>query len=197
MPNDQINSVKYLMNCHNLESEVYLLYSTASKKLSRPELSCVLRALAQDSLKHAKVIEELFRPLVFISFENGKYDKNFNKLSSEIRKSTEYLNSTETIEDNEIPDLLKDLTKVEDTLLDYYCYFIDSEMLKVFANKLSTSTDMTRENLLFIMQAMKEDNIKHRNMLIESLFFFNKNKLKNKDLTPMVKFKNPDAWVQV
>jgi hypothetical protein len=55
---------------------------------------------------------------------------------------------------------------------------------------------MTRENLLFIMLALKEDNIKHRNMLIESLFFFNKNKLKNKDLTPMVKFKNPDAWVQ-
>jgi len=196
MPNDQTNSVKYLLNCHNLEGEVYLLYSTASKKLNRPELSCILRAIAQDSQKHAKIIEELFRPLVFINFESGKYDKTFTKLSAEIRKSTNNIDPIKTINDDEIPDLLKDLTKVEDTLLDFYCYFIDSEMLRAFANKLSTSTDMTRENLLFILQSMKEDNIKHRNMLIESLYFFNKSKLKNKDLTPMVKFQNPDAWVQ-
>ena len=196
MHNDQENAAKYLLNCHNIEAETYTLYSTVSKKINRPELTSILRAIAQDSQKHAKVIEELFKPFVFTNFENAKYDKNFNKLAKEIRKKSDSFRLIETINDEEIPDLLKDLTKIEDNLLDFYCQFIDSEMLKAFTDKMSTSTDMTRENLLFILQSIKEEQIKNRNMLIESLYFFNKNKLRNKDLTPIVRFKNPDAWVR-
>jgi hypothetical protein len=194
MPSKQTNSVKYLINCRNLEYATYSLYSTAVKKVNRTEISVILRAIGQDCFKHTKVIEELFKPLSLTSYESGKDDKNFNKISAEIRNYTTKLSLIDTVNDDELPDFLNDLSEIEDFMSDFYSYFINSQMLKQLANQLSTSTQITSENLLFILQSMKDDNQKHRKMLSESLYFFNKNKI-NRNTAPIVRFQNPDAWL--
>ena len=195
MTTKQTDAVKYLVNCRNLEYATYSLYSTVSKKLHRPEINCILRGIAQDCFKQTKVIEELFKPLSFASYESGKNDKNYNKLSSEIKKYTNNLVPIETFNDDELPNLLDDLTEIEDCLSDFYAYFIDSQMLKQFADQLSTVTDITTENLLFIIKILKNDKLRHRNMLVESLHFYNESKMRNRDTTPLVRFQNPDAWI--
>jgi rubrerythrin len=195
MPTKQTDAVKYLVNCRNLEYATYSLYSAVTKKLKRPEINCILRGIAQDCFKHTKIIEELFKPLSFASYESGKNDKNYNKLSSEIRKYTNNLTPIEVFNDDEMPDLLNDLTEIEDCLSDFYSYFIDSQMLKQFTDQLSTVTDITEENLLFILKILKIDKLKHRNMLVETLHFYKESKLRNRDTTPLVRFQNPDAWI--
>lgn len=196
MPIEKSASVKYLLNCYNLENEAFSLYSYITKRLLRPEIKCMLLTLSQDCTKHTKIIEELLKPLLLSNFEETKYEKNFNEISTEIRDFNANILKIPVIDDEMTPQLLNNLIKIEDCLFEFYSNFVDSKLLRLFADQISTFIETVPENLSYIIESLREDNQKHRNMLIETLYIFNKDKSKNKDTTPLVRFKNPDAWIQ-
>ena len=200
MKTTQIESVKYLSCCRILESEAYFLYAKLTTKLDRPEISSITLAIAYDGLKHSKVIQELFKPITDINKNLSQYlnqcNKDFREVWKEINKFSGDLSKIDTINDEALPDLLKGLANLEDCLYEIYTFFLDSRMLKQFADVLSGFSLVTPENLAFIIECLREDNHKHREMLIESSCFFNKSQLKNKEYpAPIVKYQNPDGWI--
>lgn len=99
------------------------------------------------------------------------------------------------MESENIDRLLKNLTTLEDYLYDLYANLIDSELLQSYSKGVLDGTVLTEENLGYILKTLKQDNLRHRRLLTDSLCFYKKNLLKNKDTSPTVEIQNPDAWM--
>jgi len=189
-------STRYLTCCKMLEGEVFRLYNNVIRKMNRPELSIIVVALAQDSLKHSKIIQELFKPITKTDLELEQCHGDIVKVCQEINNCLDALSSVEFISDDMLPDFLKDLANLEDCVYEIYSFFLESEMLENFVRGASYLMPITTENLTFIINLMMEDNLRHRDMLIEDVYFFKKNKLKNTEAkAPVVKYQNPDSWI--
>lgn len=191
-----IEATKYLYGCLTLEKEANLLYITVTKKLTSPQLSIVTTALAIDNQKHAAIIQQLLNP-VHTYLGPEELPKQFKKNLGEISKLLNTLTIEDTIEDEEINELLKTLTNLEDCLHDSYDNFIESKLSNDYAKVLSGVSDITSENLEYTLKLLKQDELKHREMLIESLYFHSKYLQRNQDTTPIVKYQNPNAWIQL
>lgn len=186
--------VEYLSYCIVLEEQMFSLYNIVAKKMCSPELSNIIVALAYDSLKHSKTMEELLKPAAKVSVDLNECEGTLVKAWNEIRNCLSGLSEIEFIRHEILPDFLKSLTNIEDTMSEIYSNFIKSKLVDNFA--FSNLVPATKENVTFIMNFMIEDNIKHRAMLIEAVYFFNKNKCKDEiNTAPVVRYRNPDSWI--
>jgi hypothetical protein len=188
-------ATKYLYGCLNLEKEVNRLYVVLAKKLPCPQMSIITTAIVYDGQKHIAVIKEALKPLLHMYFSPEEISKEFKKAVHEVTKLHDALIVEDNIEDEDISELVKTLTNIEDCLHDFYEHFRESKFIEDFTSALSGNSGLTTENLKYILQTLKHDNSQHREMLIDSLYFKRKNDLKNKDTTPIVRYQNPNAWV--
>ena len=187
-------ATKHLYGCLTLAEEINLLYFTATKKLPFP-LSIITTIIAYDNHKHAAVIKELLKPVLQTHLSLNELSMEFKKSICEISNLLNDINNKESIEHEDISNFLKSLTNIEDCHLNFYCDFIESKLIEDYTNAIPEASSLTIQNLKYILQTLKQDNLKHRDMLIESLYFHHKNEEKNKDYTPIVRFQNPNAWV--
>jgi hypothetical protein len=187
---------KYLYGCFAVEKEANLLYVTATRKLPSQQLSAITTALAYNHQKNAAVIQELLKPIVRLHLNSYKLSKEFKEGIGEISKLRNALDMRDNLEGEEINELLKNLTNVEDYLNDLYTELLESRLIENYSYTFSEVSASTRESIEYILQALKQDNLKHRDMLVESIFFNRKIQQRNEDTTPIVRYKNPDAWVQ-
>jgi hypothetical protein len=189
-------ATKYLYGCLTLEKEVNHLYVTATKKLPSPLLTIITTAIAYDYQKHVTIIQELLKP-IDSSINPDELPKEFKKSVNEIGKLIDALANEDNIDADEVRYLLKNLTDLEDGLHNFYANFVESKMLEDYSDALSEVSDLTDEYLSFILNAIMQENLGHREMLIEGLSFHSKNEQKNKDSTPAIRYQNPDAWVHL
>ena len=189
-------AAKYLYGCLTLEKEVNHLYITATKKVPSPLLTIITTAIAYDYQKQVTIIQELLKPLD-PSIDPDKLPKQFKKSMNEIGKLIDALANEENIDPDEVRDLLKNLTDIEDSLHNFYTNFIDSKMIEDYSDALLEVSDLTNQYLNFILNVIMQENVEHRKMLIEGLSFHSKNEQKDKDSTPLIRYQTPDAWVHL
>jgi hypothetical protein len=189
-------AAKYLYGCLTLEKEVNHLYITATKKLPSPLLTIITTAIAYDYQKHVTMIQELLKPLNPYLIPDD-LPKEFKKSVNEIGKLIDALANEDSIDADEVRDLLKNLTDLEDGLHNFYTNFVESKMIEDYSDALLDVSDLTDEYLKFILNDIMQENLEHREMLIEGLSFHSKNEQKNKDTTPVIRYQNPDAWVHL
>lgn len=187
--------VEYLSYCVVLEEQMFTLYNMLVNKMRSPELSNIVVGLAYDCLKHAKIIEELLKPVPKIEVDLNECEGMQIKAWNEIRNCLSGLSEVKYIRQDILSDFLKSLTNVEDTMSDIYSSFLKSKLADDYTCVVSCIIPATKENLTFIMNSMIEDNLKHRAMLIEAAYFFNKNRCKNENTAPAVRYQNPDSWI--
>jgi hypothetical protein len=187
---------KYLYGCLTTEKEISPLYITATTKLPCPQLSAITLSIAYDNQKHAAVLLELLKPLLHISISKNELSKEFKIGFCEISNLHNRLIMEKNMDYEEVDKLLKDLTNLEDYLNDLYTNFIDSKLIENYSNGFLDEPILTGENLVYILRTLKQDNLKHRSMLIDSFDFFKKTLPKNKDATAKFRYQNPDAWEQ-
>jgi hypothetical protein len=188
---------KHLYGCFTVEKEVNLLYVATTKKFPQTQLSVITTALAYNHQKNAAVIREILIPLIRTHVSSCKLSQEFTEGIEEIRELRNMLSMKDDMEYEETSDLLKDLATIEDYLDGLYAYLIESEFIENYSYAFSEISGLTSENLQYILQALKQDNIKHREILIEGTFFYQKNHQSNIDTTPIVRYKNPNAWVRL
>ena len=189
-------AAKYLYGCLTLEKEVSHLYITATKKLHSPLLTIITTSIAYDYQKHVTMIQELLKPLD-PSINPDELPKEFKKSVNAIGKLIDAIANEDNIDADEVRDLLKNLTSLEDSLQNFYTNFVESKMLVDYSDTLLEVSDLTDEYLKLILNAIMQENLEHREMLIEGLSFHSKNEQKNKDSTPVIRYQNPDAWVHL
>jgi hypothetical protein len=187
-------SAKYLSCCGILESETHFLYRILTKKLDPPQLRNITSTIANETLKHSKIIQELLKPIPGVTTNFNQCNKDFKNVFKEISKFSGELTSLDSISDGVMPDLLNELANLEDCLYNFYSVFLDSPMHKQFANLLSSYSMAIPETSTFIFECLKENKRKQREMLIEGLNTFYERQVRNKDTVSFIKYKNPNEF---
>lgn len=192
------NAPKYLTQCLILENQAAQLYTLTTNKIHQQSLRTASLTIAYDCLKHAQTIKLL---LNFPQTNNTELDQKnteFKKILNEIKNTTNKLQTINTINEDEIPNYIKSLADLEDFFYTIYNNFLETELHQQY-NYNTDPRQVTAENLAYIIESFKDDNQRHREILIQSLYFFNKTQTKNiqVDTTPMVRYQNPEAWIMV
>ncbi len=93
--NDKLQeSAQYLNCCANLETETFKLYETFSNKINQPE-NCFTLGIGYDSLKCAKIIQEILDHIDMPETEKMYPRKNFKELTDSVSAyQKKYLKST-------------------------------------------------------------------------------------------------------
>lgn len=189
----KIESVKYLSCCRTLESEAFTFYKFLTSKIKHTGLRALTVAIAHDCLKHSLVIHELIKTIPAINANDMNQD--FKKVYNELHTCTHQINKIEAINDEALPDFIKSIANLEDYFYQIYSTFIESELHEQFAFNASSFSAITSENLALIIENLEEDNQRHRDMLIQSLYYLNKKETPDKEIThPVVRYQNPDSW---
>ena len=186
---------KYLCGCFTLEKEISDLYFAVTKKLPCQQLSLITLSIAYDNQKHVAVLNEILKPLLHIPISKNLLSEEFKVGFCEVSKLHNTLIMKGDMDSEDIDSLLNNLTKIEDYLYDLYVNLIDFKLMQDYSTSFSDYSVLNSENLFYILKTLKQDNLKHRRMLIDGLYFYNRNFIENKDTTPIVRYQNPEAWV--
>lgn len=189
-------NAKILSCSSNLETEAYQLYRNVSEKMNKPESSLIL-ALAYDSLKTAKILQDLLSSFDLAEKGIKNCKKNRLKLWEKIHAFSQNVQEMQNINDEAFCQILKELISLEDLLLEGYAEIIKSDAPRILAEKLSeiTLTELSAVKKLF--ESIVEEKQRHRLTLIEVNYTFEKREANKKSLfSPVVKYQNPDAWIQ-
>lgn len=188
-------SIEYLSCCKILEEKAFLLYTNLSEKINHPELNSILVAITYESLKHSKVIEGWLH-LIAKDNLSPEFNGDLAKTWKEMSRCLDKLSSIELVDDETLTDFIKELLNLEDCMHDNYVHFLESKIAKNFVANFLSLNSITMDNLTFSLNMMIEDTVRRRAMLVEAIYFLNKNKLGNvANKAPFVKYKNPDAWI--
>ena len=129
-------SVQYLKHCNTIENEAFNLYETFSKKINQPESSYIL-GLAYDSLKNAKVIQEILDYFDQTEIENKNGKKNLSELATEIILLSKKISKINNLDYLMSCEILKESLSLEDLLGEVYKNYLQSSAPKIIADELS------------------------------------------------------------
>jgi len=194
--NDKLQeSLQYLKQCSNLESETFKLYETLSKKLNQPESGYII-GNAYNSLKNAKIIQGILNCFDLTEVENKPVKKELAELTAEtvlLEKKISKINSLEYLITCE---MLKEAINLENLLIQTYTKFLESNSAKVTATELAKMGTLTFDSFKKLFEYIKEEKAKNKEAIVESLYILEfKVKENQKQITPIVKYQNPDAWI--
>jgi hypothetical protein len=193
MNGKQTESALYLTSLGTLETNIYTLYETFSKKINQPENSFLL-SLAYDSLKCSKIIDEILSTLDLKETSNPK--KDIAELTANVNHFTKTLTKINNLDYETTIDSLKQLSVLEEQLNKIYQTYAQSPQLSALSEEFSTQ-QINMKTFKKIFETFAEQKAAHRETLIDLIFGFeSKEAQRNRTAPPLVQYRNPDSWIR-
>ena len=194
--NDKLQeSLQYLKQCSNLESETFKLYETLSRKLNQPESGYII-GNAYNSLKNAKIIQGILNCFDLTELENKPAKKELAELTAETILLEKKISKINNLEYLITCEMLKEAINLETLLSQIYTKFLESNSAKATVTELAKTGTLTFDSFKKLFEYIKEEKSKNKEAIVESLYILEfKEKENQKQITPIVKYQNPDAWI--
>jgi len=188
-------SAQYLKCCSNLEIGAFRLYETLSKKINHPESSLIL-GFAYDSLKNAKIIQGLLQAFDLSETDKMECRRNLAELAAEVPAFTRIISKINNIDYESLIEIFKELIHLEDLLSEVYAEYLESNGPRILADEMSKLVTINLDEFKKIFERFTGEKSKHRETLIETVYCFEAKEAERlKHTTPIVKYKNPDSWI--
>jgi len=188
-------SAQYLKCCSNLEIGAFRLYETLSKKINHPESSLIL-GFAYDSLKNAKIIQGLLQAFDLSETDKMECRRNLAELAAEVPAFTRIISKINNIDYESLIEIFKELIHLEDLLSEVYAEYLESNGPRILADEMSKLVTINLDEFKKIFERFTGEKGKHRETLIETVYCFEAKEAERlKHTTPIVKYKNPDSWI--
>lgn len=188
-------SAQYLKCCSNIEVETFRLYETLSKKINHPQSSFIL-GFGYDSLKNAKIIQSLLQAFDLSESENLECRRNLAELAEQVSAFSKIISKINNIDYESSIEIFKELIHLEDLLSQVYADYLETNGPRILADEMSKLVTVDLDEFKKIFEGFTEEKGKHREMLIEIVYCFEAKEAERlKHVTPIVKYKNPDSWI--
>lgn len=181
-----------------LEKKTYEMYYELSKKIENSVVRTLLVSIAQDSLKHSSLFEEISKDFINVPPREKECKKQLGEIWSNIYSVTKLLKDKKTLSSEDLLVLIKKLSYVEYYMGEEYSILEKVKTLKYMSKEISDFYNIDFEDAFSLHQkvfdSIVNDEQKHRDILIDIV------KLLTKELAPSIthptiKYQTPDAWV--
>lgn len=184
------------LNCASiLEERTYLLYKSLADKVKLPLINSMLLHIAHDSRKHSAILKG-------ISDSIAKPAKNMSECKTHLGAAWAIIESLsketkdEPFEEN-FSSLAKKLITLESTLAEEYYVLVELKTLQYMTNKIQLSYDVELKDLKKTLGRIVRDEEVHGELIAKMERILESKKEKIEDKTPIIRYKDPDAWSKV
>jgi rubrerythrin len=181
-----------------LEKKTYEMYYELSKKIENSVVRTLLVSIAQDSLKHSSLFEEISKDFINVPPREKECKRQLGEIWSNIYSVTKLLKDKKTLSSEDLLVLIKKLSYVEYYMGEEYSILEKVKTLKYMSKEISDFYNVDFEDAFSlhkkVIDSIINDEQKHRDILIDIV------KLLTKELAPSIthptiKYQTPDAWV--
>ena len=170
-----------------LEKELYQLYSRISKKVDDLAAKTLFSYLANDSLKHSRILAIMIGEFNVSKVREQDCDQNILYTRRLLRSHTNDLKKRGNISLDELEPLIDAFLGIENLLFTEYKKAFHLEYTNFDARELKNNADINIFNLIV------DDEDRHQKIL-STILTLNDNKMSYKGNSPVVKYQNPDSW---
>jgi rubrerythrin len=176
-----------------LEKKTYELYYELSQRVDGSDIKPILVAIAQDSLKHCNLFEEISKDLISKNPNQKTCQANFGKTWTQIEEITKLVKQKKFLNEEELFEIINRLAFIENSLGEEYSTLEKTKMLRYMHKEISEKYSIDLSSQKDVLDSIISDEKQHINYLLEI-----HEKLKTKQPKaknhPEFKYQNPDAW---
>lgn len=177
-----------------LEQKTYEMYNELSQKFDHPTIKPILVTIAQDSLKHCNLLQEISKELIRKPPTEKQCKRSFGETWNHIDEITKFLKEKESINEKDLFEIINRLAFIEHHLGEEYSTLEKLKMLSYMSREISENYATDVSSRKDVLNAIITDEKQHANSLFE-IYEILKKKSKKLDSHPEFKYQNPDAWL--
>ena len=182
------------INCLGiLENDTFLLYTALSNKIELPLVKSLLRAIAEDSLKHSTLLKGVAESITEAKETPKDCEKKTGEAWRLIANFTKEIAAKEKFSEEEMSQLWDKLAFFESILGEEYYVFVQMKTLDLMMKEINQIYNIDLGSLKSIFTRIINDEEHHREMLgtIKGIL----QRHSEPSNTPVVKYQNPDSWI--
>jgi len=182
------------INCLGiLENDTFLLYKALSNKIELPLVKSLLRAIAEDSLKHSTLLKGVAESITEAKETPKDCEKKTGEAWRLIANFTKEIAAKEKFSEEEMSQLWDKLAFFESILGEEYYVFVQMKTLDLMMKEINQIYNIDLGSLKSIFTRIINDEEHHREMLgtIKGIL----ERHSEPSNTPVVKYQNPDSWI--
>lgn len=170
-----------------LEKELYQLYSRLSKKVDDLAAKTLFCYLANDSLKHSRILGIMIDEVNISKVREQDCDQNMLYTKRVLRSHTSDLKKRGNISLDELEPLIEAFLGIENLLFTEYKKAFHMQYTNFDLREQKNDVEINIFNLIV------DDEDRHQKIL-STISTLNKDKMSYKGNSPVVKYQNPDSW---
>ena len=182
------------INCLGiLENDTFLLYKALSNKIELPLVKSLLRAIAEDSLKHSTLLKGVAESITEAKETPKDCEKKTGEAWRLIANFTKEIAAKEKFSEEEMSHLWDKLAFFESIIGEEYYVFVQMKTLDLMMKEINQIYNIDLGSLKSIFTRIINDEEHHREMLgtIKGIL----ERHSEPSNTPVVKYQNPDSWI--
>jgi len=182
------------INCLGiLENDTFLLYKALSNKIELPLVKSLLRAIAEDSLKHSTLLKGVAESITEAKETPKDCEKKTGEAWRLIANFTKEIAAKEKFSEEEMSQLWDKLAFFESIIGEEYYVFVQMKTLDLMMKEINQIYNIDLGSLKSIFTRIINDEEHHREMLgtIKGIL----ERHSEPSNTPVVKYQNPDSWI--
>ena len=172
-----------------LEKELYRLYSRLSKKVDDLAAKTLFSYLANDSLKHSRILGIMINEVNLSKVREQDCEQNMLYTKRLLRSHTDDLKKRGSISLDELEPMMDAFLGIENLLFTEYKKAFHLQYTRL-AGQEKNDADINIFNLIV------DDEDRHQKIL-SAILALKENKMSYKQNSPVVKYQNPDSWYTV
>ena len=185
---------KFLACSSLLESETFSFYNSLAEKVDHPLVKSLLRYIAYDSQKHSAILKGIADTLTESEIKVKDCKKELGETWSTIRAFSDEIAEKTRIPIEDLPSLLEKVTFLESTAGEEYSMLVRVKTIQFMKKQIRELYGVDLESLTNVFDVIIRDEEIHGNLL-ETIGKIIAGKEKpEEEITPIVKYQNPDAW---
>ena len=188
-------SIGNMLYCSSvLERKTFEMYNEISKKFDHPTIKPRLVTIAQDSLKHCNLLQEISKELIRKHPTEKQCKRSFGETWDHINEITKFLKERESISEKDFFEIINRLAFIEHNIGEEYSTLEKLKMLSYMSKEISENYAIDVSSRKDVLNTIINDEKKHANFLFE-IYEILKEESKKPDSHPEFKYQNPDAWL--
>jgi rubrerythrin len=188
---------RYLQSLSGLENKAFLLYHTLAEKVEIPLAKSLLESIAQDSLKHSRLIKGVSDRIMKVEEKSKDYPKRLGKVWATIDVFSKRVAAIERIAESDFLQMVDALSVLESTFGEEYFILVQMKTMELLWKEINQRYNVDLQKMAGVFESIVNDEDHHRELLVTIKELFTKNEPKAFDNTPFVKYQNPDSWAPV
>ncbi len=183
-----------LLYCSSvLERKTYEMYYELSQKFDHPTIKPKIVTIAQDSLKHCNMFEEISKELISKPPTKKQCKRSFGETWNHIDEITDFLKEKGSFTEKDFFEIINRLAVIEHNLGEEYSTLEKTKMLSYMNKEITETYGIDFRSKKDALDSIINDEQQHINYLLE-IYETLKKKHTKTDTHPEFKYQNPDAW---